>query len=54
MNNEERVIKLLEEIREGQKENFRKAEEMQKRVAKKLFWPLFLLVFLIIFVALIK
>ena len=42
MNNEEKIVKLLEEIRDTQKSNLEKAEEIQKRNIKKLFWPLFL------------
>ena len=48
MENNDKIVKLLEEIRDIQKANFERALEMQKRAQKKLFWPLFLLVALIV------
>ena len=52
MQNEEKIIKLLEEIRDKQKSNFDFALTMQKKAQKKVFWAT--LVLLIAILILVK
>ena len=49
-NDNEKIIKLLEEIRNNQKDNLERALLVQKKSQKKIFWMLlgmFLIVFII-------
>ncbi len=48
MNNEQKIIQLLEEIRDQQKQNVEKALAMQKVATKKIFWLLIVLVLVIV------
>ena len=48
MPNEEKIIKLLEEIRDQQKENLQMALSVQKKMFKRVFWFAFIAFLLII------
>ena len=53
MENEEKIVKLLEEIRDQQRQNVDHAFAMQKKIQKKVFWLVFalLIVVVILFVS---
>ena len=50
MQNEEKIIKLLEEIRDQQKENVERVSAMQKKALRKVFWFSFIFILLLVII----